>query len=163
MKCKIELCNHTAKKDGFCGWCFKKQIKNLPKVDEVKINPRDPILEISSKGSAKLSKSEIKDKIVSWEKSKKILIKEFKTRPTALKVLQTLYPESKKSIYCKAQEFFTAEASCYNRIFIQNKDPECVKCHFWDSKFEYIQEFLNNEVKQNHGNEEKQVSTKLAE
>jgi hypothetical protein len=139
-KCKVIECKHTAKKSGFCGWCFRKFEKGIYADDGTLT------YDASQKKIAQVrraAKREEKEKLRIWTLRKE----EIKSRLTVahLKVLQVEHPEIRVGFHCRALSICMEEAACYNRIYLQNRYKECTRCHIHDDKMDFLEEFLSKQ------------------
>lgn len=138
--CKVAACSIKARREGFCINCYAKYIKGYYDFNGGKS------LEAAKKEQAQKEKDKKKARKArakQWAIDKDHIARSMSRKPHLLKVIQEEFPETTKTKWCKALEFWTCDAVCYNRMFlIEYPAQECIDCHVYDDKFEWLKEFI---------------------
>lgn len=114
--CKVEGCDKVSKKEGFCGWCFRKYQKGLLDIEGDKVRTWD---EVKADVSAKLDVDK-------------------------LRAFGDENPEFQKTFGCEKLNIFVDPIVCLGRIFLaDHPKKECKKCRLHDSKFPILEAFLD--------------------
>lgn len=117
--CKAYDCDKPSnkKKEGFCGWCFRKYQKGL----------------LDSEGNRLRTWDEVKVDISA------------KLNPEKLKAFGEANPDLQKTFGCEKLNIFVDPVVCMGRIFLSERPKkECKKCRLHDSKFPILEKFLDS-------------------
>lgn len=131
--CKVAGCTEKPTRimmEGFCTTHFHQIKKGLLTED--------------GKPTVKALKIQKKQALKTWAVQKEEIAEKITT--TKLKVLQTVYPETTKPVWCELMDFWTCEAGCFSRMFLWSPIPdECAGCHQNDGRLPFLKEFMGKE------------------
>lgn len=119
--CQAYNCDKPSnpKKEGMCGWCYRKYQKGLLDAFGNKVRTWD---EVKADVSAKLD-------------------------TTKLKLFGETHPEYQATFGCDKLNLFIDPIACMNRIFLTERPKkECKKCRVHDEKIPTLEAFLDNDA-----------------